>query len=195
MRIYKHYEFNNVNEFKLKMLEKYGTKIGLTLFVIVGYVFNQIKNGKKAFFTKKQIQKFLMEKVSINTIRKAKKILKIYFGIYQNKIERKSSRECKYEWIIERDYFEKNPKLELKEFWVDFGTLVFDPKFRIDKKSCPKLLKFRLKKYWFQNLSSFFNKNKKQKIEFSKTFELYSEKNELENTDLDFFENFNFNTM
>lgn len=195
MLIEKKYEFNYVNDFKLKMIETYGLKFATTIFVIIGYIFDQVKKAKKVFLTKNQIRKFLFEKVSFSTIKKAKKILKDYFGIYQKKIERKSIRECKYEWVIEKEYLDKNPELKSSDFWADFNRLVFDNKFRIDKNCCPKLLKFRIKKFWFQNLSAFFNKNKKKKIELSETYENYADNNNLESTDLDFFENFNFNSM
>lgn len=152
-------------EFKQKFLNKYGHKTMLVIYNILGYFVNQKKKGKKCFLTKQQIRENLLDQVSFPTIKKAKKILEHFLGIKTVKVNEKSARVCKYEWVIGDEFLEENPNLELGEFW---NILERKVKKNRKEKIYFKFFKFRNFARWIVNMGRFWDK--KEKMRYRKEY-------------------------
>lgn len=167
---------NESIEFKQKYLNLYGHKTMLVVYNVLGYFVHQKKQGKKCFLTKSQIRDNLFGKVSFPTIKKAKKVLEHYFGIKTVKIDKKSARNCKYEWVMESD--DENPDLELYVFWN-----ILQEKVQREKKEQKRFRFFKFRNFgrWINNLSKFWDRKEKLRWKVKMPSWFYHEDDEEEN--------------
>lgn len=150
-------------KFKMNYINEYGHKTMLIIFYVLGYFKSQNRKGKPCFLTKRQIQDWMLGKVSFTTIKKAKKVLEKFFNIKTIKRNCKSLRECKYEWVLTEK--ENTIDIDINQLWADLKE-----KIEMNSKSSNpfKFFKFRVLNKWFNNLSHYWTmiwkKNIKNKL-------------------------------